>query len=352
MKALILSGGTGSRLKPLTFNRPKQMIPVANKPILFYIIEKVIDAGITDIGIIMGDNRTEIINSIESRGGWDADITYIYQKEPLGLAHAVKTAADFLNDDDFIMLLGDNLFNMNLNSIIDTFYLNSSNACIMLNRVDDPTQFGVAVVDKNIVIGVVEKPKKFISDLIITGIYVFDKSIFDAIDCIKPSGRGELEITDAIQKLIDLGLRVTYKTIDGWWKDTGTPQDLLEANRLILDGIENKLRTEANGKSIFLEKFHIGKNVIIEDSVITGPVAIGDNSFVVNSCIGPYASIGENAKIVNCAVRNSILLDGVRIEDVAKIHDSLIGRNVIIKGTPDKSSSGKLILGDNCEVYI
>lgn len=328
MKALILSGGTGSRMRPLTYTKPKQLIPVANKPILFYIIEKVINAGITDIGIIVGDTGTEVISEIEAGGGWNANFTYIYQKEPLGLAHAVKTASGFLGDSDFLMLLGDNLFNTDLDGIIETFYSNSSNACILLYKADDPSQFGVAVVDNDVVVKVVEKPKKYVGDLIITGIYAFDKSILQAIDRIKPSKRGELEITDALQNLIDCGGSVSCRLVNGWWKDTGNPKDLLEANSMILDEIETKIETVSDKTVIILGDAHIGKNVVIKDSIIKGPVAIDDDSVIVNSIIGPYASLGENARVANSVINNSILFDNVTIENIPKIQESLIGKNL------------------------
>lgn len=341
MKALILSGGTGTRLRPLTYTNPKQLIPVANKPILFYIIEKVARAGISDIGIIVGNTSDEIKAAVGNGDQWNVNITYIHQPDPLGLAHAVKTASSFLGDSDFLMILGDNLFHMELDILIDDFYQNHSNASILLHRVENPSQFGVAVVENGQIVRLVEKPKEFISDLIITGIYIFDQSIFPAIDKIKPSQRGELEITDAIQKLLDTGGKVTYELTKGWWKDTGKLCDILEANRLILEEVDTM--PEGQSKS----------DAVIKNSTIQCPAIIGNNSTIIGSIIGPHTSIGSNVTIENCQIEDSIVLRDTTVKNVSyKIIKSLIGKNSVIEGRNGEVPAISLFVGDHCEVII
>jgi glucose-1-phosphate thymidylyltransferase len=241
MKALILSGGTGTRLRPVTYTHAKQLMPLANKPTLFYIIEKIAKCGITDVGIIVGDTREEVIRAAGSGERWNIGISYIFQQNPLGLAHAVKTAEEFLGGEDFLMALGDNAFNMELDPFIKSHYIHHANTSLLLYRAENPSQYGVAVVDGDHVVRLAEKPKETISDLIITGVYFFDRSIFKAIDATSPSARGELEITDAIQKQIETGGRVCCELLTGWWKDTGKDRDLLEANRLVLDETAGKM---------------------------------------------------------------------------------------------------------------
>lgn len=353
MKALILSGGTGTRLRPVTYSNAKQLVPVANKPILFYIIEKVVKAGIDDIGIIVSHTKDEIENAVGDGSRWGVKITYIHQPQPLGLAHAVKTARPFTGDDDFMMILGDNLFSMDLDSLMDKFHSTRSNAAILLHRAQNPQEFGVAVVEGDCIVRLVEKPKDFISDLIITGVYIFDKTVFPAIDEIKPSKRGELEITDAIQRLLEKGGTVSYSLITGWWKDTGKLCDILEANRLALDEIEGDTGTPADCTSSVNGVLHAGKNVTIKDSIIEGPVILGDNAFISNSFLGPHTSIGNGAAVINCKIEDSIVMEGTHLENISeRIHESLIGKNSVIKGTGEKPLLISLFVGDRSEVYI
>lgn len=353
MKALILSGGTGSRLRPLTYTNAKQLLPLANKPILFYIIEKILNAGINDIGIIVGNTSEEIKSAVGNGRRWGAKITYIYQPIPLGLAHAVKTASSFIGDSDFLMILGDNIFEMELNSLIYNFYRSKSNSSILLHKVLDPSQYGVAVVEKDRIVKLVEKPKEFISDLIITGVYVFDKSIFSAILNTKMSKRGELEITDAIQKQMDLGGKVSYELIKGWWKDAGKLQDILEANRLILDDIEHSVNTSPREDSIYSGKLQIGKNVSIKNSIITGPVTIADDVNIENCFIGPYTCISQGVSIVNCEIENCIILENSSLLDVDKrISNSLIGKSVLIRGAKRRPYTNSFLIGDNSEIQL
>lgn len=353
MKALILSGGTGTRLRPLTYTIAKQLLPVANKPILHYIIEKVAKAGITEVGIIVGNTQDEIKLSVGNGDQWNVNVTYIYQPLPLGLAHAVKTAADFLQDSDFLMILGDNLFQMELDSLIKSFRETGANASVLLHKIQNPTGFGVAVVENGQVVRLVEKPSEPISDLIITGVYLFDKSIFPAIENTKPSKRGELEITDAMQKLLETGGKMSFEIIRGWWKDTGKLKDILEANQLTLGEIKSIFETPLGTSSTYTGEICVGKNVTIENSILRGPVIVGDNSCIINSYLGPYTAISSGVKISNCEVENAIILEGTQIENIdKKIDSSLIGRNAIIKGKKYKPNSNSLLVGDDSEVYV
>lgn len=348
MKALILSGGTGSRLRPLTYTNAKQLLPLANKPILFHIIEKIVKAGMVDIGIIVGDTHQDVKIKVGDGNLWDAKISYIHQTHPLGLAHAVKIAQDFIGQDDFLMVLGDNVFNMDLDKLINNFYSNNANSSLLLHKVSDPSQYGVAKVENNNIVKLVEKPEMFVSDLIITGIYIFDKSIFDAIDNINPSQRGELEITDAIQKQIIMGGKVTYEVLEGWWKDTGKLHDILEANRLILDGMEKEYNTIEAENSICTGKVWAGKNVVIKNSNIIGPVVLADDVVIADSYIGPYSSIDKGVNINNCEVDNCIILEHAVLDNVGKkISGSLIGKNVVVKAANKRPFSNTFLIGDN-----
>ena len=353
MKALILSGGTGTRLRPLTYSNAKQLLPLANKPILFYTIEKIIRAGIKDIGIIVGETHKEVKKIVGSGERWGVNITYIYQSESLGLAHAVKISEEFLGDNNFIMLLGDNVFNMDLDMLINNFNSHKANTTMLLHRVNDPSQFGVAVVEDGFITKLVEKPEEFVSDLIITGVYVFDKSIFGAIEKIRPSSRGELEITDAIQRQVKMGRKVTFELVRGWWKDTGKLDDILEANRLILDEMENQEQVKVDG-SLVTGKVRVGENVIIKNSFIQGPVDIDENTKIINSFIGPYTSIGRESNIKDCEIDNCIILCDAELESITKrISKSLIGKKTSIKGGVNKRRFiSSFFVGDNCEISL
>lgn len=353
MKAIILSGGTGTRLRPLTYTNAKQLLPLANKPILFHIIEKIVKAGIHDIGIIVGDTGEEVKKTVGNGDRWGVNISYIYQSAPLGLAHAVRTASEFLMEDDFLMVLGDNVFQMELDKLINNFHSNHANSALLLHKVENPSQYGVAVVEGSHITKLVEKPKEFVSDLIITGVYIFDKSIFTAIDHIKPSQRGELEITDAIEKQLETGGKVTYELVQGWWKDTGTLQDILEANRFMLDEMDCKGKTLPQRNSVLMGKIQIGKNVILDNSTLLGPVAIADDAVITNSYIGPYTSVDKAAAINDCEIDNCIILENTKMDGIHKrISGSLIGRNVQIKAIPKRPFSNIFLVGDNSEIYL
>ncbi|ASJ05732.1 glucose-1-phosphate thymidylyltransferase [Thermococcus barossii] len=352
MRALILSGGHGTRLRPLTYSQQKQLIPVANKPILFYAIEDVIEAGIDEIGIVVGPNKEQVMETV--RGvDWDADIEFIYQGEPKGLAHAILVARDYLGDDDFVMYLGDNILKEGIVKHKKHFEKGNFDASILLQEVPDPRQFGVAELsdDGKTIKRLVEKPKEPPSNLALVGIYFFKPVIHEAVKNIKPSWRNELEITDAIQWLIDHGYRVGWTKVTGWWKDTGKPEDLLEANRLILDDIQRNI--QVNTKAQIHGRVIIEKGAKIdENTVIKGPVVIGKNVVIRNSYIGPYTSIGDNCIIEDTEIEDSIILEGSEIQNAGRIVESLIGRRVkIINGTSHPLGR-KLVIGDNSRLIL
>ncbi|ACS91091.1 glucose-1-phosphate thymidylyltransferase [Thermococcus sibiricus] len=352
MKALILSGGHGTRLRPLTYSQQKQLIPVANKPVLFYAIEDVIEAGIHDIGIIVGPSKEQVIETVKSVD-WDAEIEFIYQGEPKGLAHAIKVASDYLGDDDFVMYLGDNILREGIVRHLEHFKEENFDASILLQEVPNPQQFGVAELseDGRTIKRLIEKPKVPPSNLALVGVYFFKPIVHEAVRNIKPSWRDELEITDAIQWLIDHGYRVGWTKVTGWWKDTGKPEDILEANRLILDDIKTsiKVKTKAriHGRVVIEEGAQID-----ESTVIKGPVVIGRNVVIKNSYIGPYTSIGNNCVIENTEVEDSIILPDSEIRDAGRIVESLIGRGVKIVRGNSHPLGRKFVIGDNSRIIL
>lgn len=352
MKALILSGGHGTRLRPLTYSQQKQLIPVANKPVLFYAIEDVIEAGINEIGIIVGPNADQVKETVLSRD-WDAEIEFIYQGEPKGIAHAILVARDFLGDDDFVVYLGDNILREGIVKHLRHFKEGNFDASILLQEVPNPQQFGVAELseDGKTIKRLIEKPKNPPSSLALVGIYFFKPVVHEAVRNIKPSWRGELEITDAIQWLIDHGYRVGWTKVTGWWKDTGKPEDLLEANRLILDDIKTDIKIETrariHGRVIIEEGTQIDENTVIK-----GPVVIGKNVVIKNSYIGPYTSIGDNVVIENTEIEDSIILPDSEIRDAGRIVESLIGRGVKIMKRNQHPIGRKLVLGDMSQVIL
>jgi glucose-1-phosphate thymidylyltransferase len=353
MKGLILSGGHGTRLRPITFSQQKQLIPVANKSILFYCIEDLINAGIKTIGIIAGPNKEQVMDAVNS-ADWNADIEFIYQDHPGGLAHAVKISREFLGDDKFIMYLGDNLLRGGSSDFINDFANSSVAASLLLTEVDNPEQYGLALVDeqKKVIVKLMEKPNKPPTNLSIVGIYGLTPLIFDAIDGIKPSWRDELEITDALQWLIDNGHTIKYGMVEGWWKDTGMPEDILDANRLILDDLKAEIKGDIEDSEV-RGRVDIGKGSIIKDnSVIKGPVIIGENCVISNAYIGPYTSIGNNCQIISTEIEDSIVMEGTRIANAVKIVDSLIGKDVNIEKNSYLPKGNKFIIGDNSRVGI
>jgi len=352
MKGLILSGGRGTRLRPITFTSAKQLVPVANKPILFYGIEALAASGIREIGIVVGETRQEIREAVGDGSRFGVAVTYIEQEAPLGLAHAVLVSEPFIGTDPFCMYLGDNLIREKLSPLVERFREEKPNSQILLARVPNPSQFGVAELSDGKVVRLIEKPKTPPSDLALVGVYMFDASIFRAVKAITPSARGELEITDAIQWLIDAGQVVRPHVIEGWWKDTGRLEDLLEANRIILDTLLPRSDGSVADSEI-LGKVVVEGGARILTSTVRGPAIIGKGAVIENAYIGPFTSIGDGVTVRGSEVEHSILLEGSSVVDVgARIESSLIGRNASIYRTVTKPRSFTFMLGDRSEVGL
>jgi glucose-1-phosphate thymidylyltransferase len=350
---LILSGGKGTRLRPITHTSAKQLVPIANKPILYYGLEALVSAGVTEIGIIVGETEDEIRSAVGDGSRWQARVTYIKQDEPLGLAHAVKIAEPFLGKDNFVMYLGDNLVRDGVVSFVKRFEQRQSDGMVLLARVPHPELFGVCELENGRVIRLEEKPEKPKSDLVLVGVYLFTPRIFEAARAIKPSERGELEITDAIQWLLDHGANVEPHIISGWWKDTGRLEDMLEANRFVLDSIKPDNAGTVDADSKLVGKVVIEAGADIRNSVIRGPAIIGERSQIINSYIGPFTSIYHGVEIRNSELEHSIVLENSKILDVGtKIEDSLIGKEVVIRRTDDLPKALRFMLGDRSEVQL
>jgi glucose-1-phosphate thymidylyltransferase len=353
MKGLILSGGKGTRLRPLTYTSAKQLVPVANKPVLFYGLEAMADAGIRQVGIVVGDTAAEIRAAVGDGSRWGLEVTYIEQDAPRGLAHAVLISEPYLGDEPFVMYLGDNLLNRGIRHFVEQFAAARPAAQILLTHVPDPQMFGVAELRDGKVVGLVEKPKVPKSDLALVGVYMFGPAIFDAVKRIRPSFRNELEITDAIQDLIDHGLEVRPHIVDGWWKDTGKLEDMLEANRLILDTLDRRIEGTIDAASRVEGKVVIEPGAVIERSVVRGPAIIGARARIIHAYVGPFTSIMNDVEIRDAEIEHSIVLEGSVISDLQnRVEDSLIGRNVRIYREPVKPSAYRFMLGDNSEVGI
>ncbi len=355
MKAIILSGGKGTRLRPLTYSGAKQLVPVANKPILFYCIENIVHAGIHDVGIIISpETGQEIMNAVGDGSRWGITVKYILQDVPGGLAHAIKTARNFLADSSFVMYLGDNLIGTRIDKFIKEFRDKSPEALILLKEVDNPKQFGVADVTKEgKVLRLIEKPEVPPSNLALVGIYIFSPKIHEAIDKIRPSRRGELEITDAIQELINMGCNVESFILDMWWLDTGKKDDMLTANVIVLDEwLKESINAEVDDKSNILGRVSIGKGSVVKESKIRGPVVIGENTIIENSFVGPYTSIGNGVKIIKSSVEHSVIMDGSELRDIERLEESLIGRNVSIFRNNKMHKALRLMIGDDSVVEV
>jgi glucose-1-phosphate thymidylyltransferase len=353
MKALILAGGKGTRLRPITFSMSKQLLPVANKPVIEYGIESIIDAGITDFGIIVGDTHEEVKKAIGDGSRWGIQTTFIHQPNPLGLAHAVKTARDFLGEDDFIMYLGDNLIKSSVVDLVRDFEAKRPAATILLTEVPNPSDFGVAEMVNDKVVRLEEKPKNPRSNLALVGVYLFDKQIHRIIETLKPSGRGEYEITDAIQSLINEGLTVRSHIIEGWWKDTGTVEAILEANRLILESLEPCCEGQTDSSSRIEGRVRVGKGSRVVNSTIRGPVVIGDHCLIDNSFVGPFTSIDSHTEVTRVEVENSIILADCLLEGITtRIEGSLIGRGAHVCKSTGMPRTVRLVLGDSSAVTL
>lgn len=355
MKGIILSGGHGTRLRPLTHTGPKQLIPIANKPVIYYAIDDLRQAGITDIGIILGTNMPNKIKDALGDGSeLGVNITYIMQGEPKGLAHAAKTAQDFVGDESFVMYLGDNILKSGIQEFVEGFDDSDFSARILLQAVEDPRQFGVAEVnEKEEVIRLVEKPEHPKSNLALVGIYLFKENIFCAIDKIKPSWRDELEITDAIQQLIDDDLNVDSFIVEGWWKDTGKPEDVLDANQLILETLKTDIKGKLEDNVKIKGRVQIGENTVIkEGSVIKGPCIIGENC-EIKGYVGPYTSIGDNTQLIESEIDSSIVIGNSVIQSDKRITESLLGLNSKIVTDKDTYPKGRsLVMGENSVIKL
>ena len=351
MKALILSGGHGTRLRPLTYSQQKQLIPVANKPVLLYAIEDVIEAGIKYVGIIVGPNREQVVETVSSVE-WNAEIEFIYQGEPKGLAHAILVAEEFLDNEEFVMYLGDNILKDGIADHASKFKELNPDALILLTEVEEPQRFGVAELDeKGRVKRLVEKPRIPPSNYALVGVYFFKPVIIEACRSIKPSWRNELEITDAIQWLIDNGYSIEASIVTGWWKDTGKPEDILEANRLILDDIQPENRGNVENSRI-IGRVMIEEGAVIKYSVVKGPCVVGKKCRIVNSYIGPYTSIGSGCVVEGTEIEDSVVMDGSKIINAERIIESLIGRNVRIQECGFKPRGHRFVVGDNSEIVL
>ena len=353
MKGLILSGGEGSRLRPLTHTRAKQLVPVANKPVLYYGLEAIVAAGITDIGIVVGETGDEIRAAVGDGARFGCRVSYIQQDAPRGLAHAVLIAREFLGEEPFVMYLGDNLIQGGIASLVAEFRERRPNAQILLARVPNPQQFGVATLAEGRVVKLEEKPKQPESDLALVGVYMFDPHVHDAVRAIKPSRRNELEITDAIQWLIDQGLTVVPFEVSGWWKDTGRAEDMLEANRIVLDGVVREVLGAVDATSRIEGKVRLARGSKVIDSVVRGPVVIGEDCRIEHAFIGPYTSVAAGSVVESAEVENSILLEGTVVRDLdRRVEGSLIGRKVEISRAELKPRAYRFVVGDNSKIGL
>jgi glucose-1-phosphate thymidylyltransferase len=354
LKGLILSGGAGTRLRPITHTSAKQLVPVANKPVLFYGIEALVEAGITDVGVIIAPETGEEIRQAAGDGSdFGAQITYIEQEAPLGLAHALLTAEEYLGQSPFVMYLGDNLLRNGIIELVEVFRSSEPDALILLTHVDDPTAYGVAELNGERVVRLVEKPKDPPSDLALVGVYMFTPSIFEAARSIEPSGRGELEITDAIDALIASDRRVEPHIVKGWWKDTGKLEDMLEANRLVLEDIESRIDGELDTDSRVEGRVAIEKGARLERTVVRGPAIIGADARLSDSYIGPYTAIDRDVVITGSEVEHSIVLAGSSIRDLhARMEASLLGKNVSLSRSEGMPKTLRFLVGDNADISI
>ena len=367
MKGLILAGGVGSRLRPLTHTSAKQLVPVANKPIIFYGIESMAEAGIRDVGIVVGDAREEIMRVVGDGSRWGIDISYIQQDSPAGIAHGVLISSDYLGDDDVVVYLGDNLVEDGIAQFVDAFEAERSRvamptlggthappaAQILLTRVADPSQFGVAVLDDGgNVVQLIEKPADPPSDLALVGVYLFDARIHEAVRSIKPSARNELEITDAIQWLVDHGHRVITKILEGWWLDTGKKDPLLEANRVILESIDRRVDGTVDAESALEGRVVVEEGAEIVRSRVRGPAIIGKGTKVVDTFIGPFTAIGDDCEVIGSEIDHSVVMSESRIVSAGRLVDCLIGRHAEVTRTGTAQKATRLMIGDHSQVDL
>ncbi|MFH8613017.1 glucose-1-phosphate thymidylyltransferase [Streptomyces sp. NPDC018029] len=353
MKALILAGGTGSRLRPFTDTGAKQLLPIANKPVLFYGLEAIAAAGIGEAGIVVGRHGGDVRAAVGDGCAFGLRVSYLHQERPLGLAHAVLIAREFLGDDDFLLYLGDNYLQDGLTGFTQRAAAQPGAARLLLTRVPDPSAFGVAELDAaGDVVSLAEKPDRPRSDLALIGVYAFGPDIHEAVRAIRPSVRGELEITDAVQWLLDRGLRVRAETTTRPWRDTGSVDDLLEVNRQVLDGIEGRLDGKVDPESTVLGRVRLAEGAVVRGSRVVGPAVIGAGTVISNSSIGPYTAIGEDCRIEDSAISHSVLLRGADVEGASRIESSLIGRGAVVAPAPRLPQAHRLVIGDHSKVHL
>jgi glucose-1-phosphate thymidylyltransferase len=353
MKALVLSGGAGTRLRPITHTSAKQLLPVANKPVLFYGLEAIRDAGITDVGIVVGDTADAIKAAVGDGSAFGLNTRYIRQTAPLGLAHAVMVSREFLGDDDFVMYLGDNFIVGGITSLVEEFRSERPDAQIMLTQVPDPREFGVAELDDTgQVVGLEEKPPQPKSNLALVGVYIFSPSVHEAVRDLKPSWRGELEITEAIQRLIDHGSTVRSSVISGYWKDTGNVTDMLEVNRMVLEMAEPRQNGTVDAGSEIIGRVVIERGAQVSGSRIVGPVIIGARTKVTGSYVGPFTAVADDCTIDDSEIEYSIVLPRASIRGVRRIEASIIGHEVEVTPAPRVPKAHRLVLGDHSKVQI
>ena len=357
MKGIVLAGGKGTRLRPLTFTGAKQLVPVANKPVLFYALEDLVEAGIEDIGIVvpadLGMARDQIVAAAGDGSRFGARITYIEQDAPLGIAHGVGICREFVGDEKFVVFLGDNFIREGIAKQVGVFRDGGMNAIMLLHRVPNPQELGVAVVQDGRIVELQEKPAVPKSDLGIVGIYLLDHNFFRAMEGLAPSARGELEITDALSRLIQMGCDVRPQMVEGYWIDTGKHIDMLDANRLVLDTLETAVEGEVDGESRVEGRVVLGRGARLVRSVVRGPAIIGADAEIVDTYIGPYTSIGDGCRVTGSELGHSIVLEHSTIEHIdTRIEDSLIGRNVHLRRADSKPRAHKLLLGDNSQVGL
>ena len=353
LKGLVLSGGKGSRLRPFTYTNAKQLVPIANKPVLFYTIEQLVECGITDIGVIIGDTAEQVRAAVGDGSRFGANVTYIQQDAPLGIAHAVATAHDFLGDSPFVLYLGDNFVLGGIKPYVDKYRSNGGLTQILLHPVDNPQAFGIAELTDGAVTRIVEKPRQPVSNLAVIGVYIFEPVVHDVIANLQPSARGELEITDAIQGLIDRGADVRAEIMEGYWIDTGKMDDILNANRMVLSTIEARHAGTVDEKTRVYDPVVIEAGARVENSVLRGPLIIGAKTEIIDSYIGPNTAIDARCLIKGCRIEDSVVMEDSRIEEIHwPVVKSMIGRNVELRGGHGAGGGYSLTLGDHSRIEM
>jgi glucose-1-phosphate thymidylyltransferase len=353
VKALVLAGGSGTRLRPITYTSAKQLVPLANKPILFFGLESIAASGVRDVGIVVGDTHEAIHEAVGDGSRFGLDVTYIRQPAPLGIAHGVLIARDFLGDDPFVLYLGDNLIVGGIEPFVAAFERDRPNALVLLAAVDHPEQFGVAELDADgNLVRLVEKPSHPSGNLALVGVYLFDAHVHDAVRAIRPSGRGELEITDAIQWLVGEGLRVRAQRLTTQFIDTGKLQDLLEANRIVLESVERDVAGSVDDESQVVGRVVVAPGARIARSTVQGPAVIGPGARIERSVVGPFTSLGAWCEVLDSEIEHSVVLEGARIEGVRRIADSLLGRGSVVCRTEEQPRAYRLHVGDHSEVEV